>query len=101
MAKKKPTVKTQKPSPAVQTGLTLSTRVQDIMALSLLTLVLLVLFKPMVIDRLTPQGVDVLASIGTNHQIKLWQQESGEKALWNPYGCPFFRHGIEYSGPLF
>ncbi len=85
MAKKKPTVKTQKPSPAVQTGPTLSTRVQDIMALSLLTLVLLVLFKPMVIDRLTPQGVDVLASIGTNHQIKLWQQESGEKALWNPY----------------
>ena len=85
MAKKKSSAKAAPSTPPLQTGIRLSRRVQDIIALSVLALGLLILFKPMAIDRLTPQGVDVLASIGTNHQIKLWQQESGEKALWNPY----------------
>ncbi len=85
MAKKKSSAKAAPSTPPLQTGIRLSRRVQDIIALLVLALGLLILFKPMAIDRLTPQGVDVLASIGTNHQIKIWQKESGEKALWNPY----------------
>ncbi len=63
----------------------------------LLILMLAFLMKPMLIDGLTPQGVDVVASLGSSNQIKQYEQETGEKALWNPYqfsGMPrYHRHG--------
>jgi len=83
--KKKNTAPKYDPRPDANALPRLSTRAQDILALLALTIGLLILFKPMAIDHLTPQGVDVLGSIGTNHQVKLWQEKSGEKALWNPY----------------
>ena len=63
----------------------------------LLIIMLVFLMKPMLIDGLTPQGVDVVASLASTHQIKQFEQETGEKALWNPYqfsGMPrYHRHG--------
>ena len=63
----------------------------------LLIMMLAFLMKPMLIDGLTPQGVDVVASLGSSHQIKEYEKETGEKALWNPYqfsGMPrYHRHG--------
>lgn len=57
---------------------------QDYIFLGIIFIILLYLFKPMVIDGLSPQGVDVLGSLGANHQVANWEKESGEKALWNP-----------------
>jgi len=54
------------------------------------------LMKPQLIDRLTPQGVDVVSNLASTHQTKQFEKETGEKALWNPYkfsGMPtYHRH---------
>lgn len=52
-----------------------------------------VLLKPMVLDGLSPQGVDVIGSKGQTHQLKEYQNETGKKALYNPYlfgGMPIY-----------
>lgn len=63
----------------------------------LLMILLIIIMKPLVIDGLTPQGVDVVASLASSHQIKQYEEKSGERALWNPYkfsGMPtYHRHG--------
>ena len=63
----------------------------------LLIVLFVFLMKPMVIDGLSPQGVDVVASLASSHQNKVFEKETGEKALWNPYkfsGMPtYHRHG--------
>jgi len=66
-------------------GFGLNTRQQDILFPVLLTIIMVFLLKPMVIDGLSPQGVDVVASIGANNQVKEFEEESGDRALWNPY----------------
>ncbi len=59
----------------------------------LISIMMAVLLKPMVIDGLVPQGVDVLGSKGQTHQIKEFKSQTGEKALYNPYlfgGMPIY-----------
>ena len=58
---------------------------QDIIFLVAITVLLVILLKPMVIDGLSPQGVDVVGSLGAKHQIKEYVKETGDRALWNPY----------------
>ncbi|KAA3610154.1 MAG: hypothetical protein D8M58_07015 [Calditrichaeota bacterium] len=86
MAKKsKKTKQIESTKKTVETkSINLSDRKQDYIFLVILTAILVFILKPMVIDGLSPQGVDVLASIGTNHKVLDWTKESGDKALWNP-----------------
>jgi hypothetical protein len=58
---------------------------QDIIFLVAITILLVILLKPMVVDGLSPQGVDVVGSLGASHQISEYYKETGERALWNPY----------------
>ena len=57
----------------------------DIIFPVLLIVLFVFLMKPMVIDGLSPQGVDVVASLASSHQIKEFEKKTGEEALWNPY----------------
>ncbi len=59
-------------------------RKQDYIFIGLLLAILLFLFKPIVIDGLSPQGVDVVGSIGKTKQISDWEKTNNDKALWNP-----------------
>ena len=83
-------VKTQSPS------FQISDRTQDVIFLVVIAAVLIFLLKPFVIDGLSAQGVDVIASMGSGHQISEYTKETGERALWNPYifsGMPiYYRH---------
>jgi hypothetical protein len=63
----------------------LTTIQQDVIFLVAITILLIILLKPMVIDGLSPQGVDVVGSLGATHQITEYYKETGERALWNPY----------------
>ena len=58
---------------------------QDIIFLAIIVVLLAILLKPMLIDGLSPQGVDVVGSLGATHQITEYYKETGERALWNPY----------------
>ncbi len=62
----------------------ISDQLQDALFIGLMIIILVILLKPLVIDGLSPQGVDVLGSIGHNHQIREYSEETGERALWNP-----------------
>ncbi|MGD9488336.1 MAG: 6-pyruvoyl-tetrahydropterin synthase-related protein [Calditrichaceae bacterium] len=63
----------------------LSDRNQDILFTVLITIFLIFMLKPLVIDGLSPQGVDVIASVGQTHQLTEFAEKTGEKALWNPF----------------
>ena len=63
----------------------LSTRTQDYIFLGIIVVLLLVILKPLVIDGLSPQGVDVIAAKGKSHQILEYNKNHDERALWNPY----------------
>jgi hypothetical protein len=56
----------------------------DYLLMAITAIFLVFLLKPMVIDRLSPQGVDVVASKGQTHQISEYAKKTGEQALWNP-----------------
>ncbi|MCK4753958.1 MAG: hypothetical protein KAS58_01920, partial [Calditrichia bacterium] len=58
---------------------------QDIIFLVTITVLLVILLKPMLIDGLSPQGVDVVGSLGATHQTAEYFKETGDHALWNPY----------------
>lgn len=62
----------------------ISIKNQTILLGLLLITIHAVLLKPMVLDGLIPQGVDVVASKGQSKQISEFAKETGEKALWNP-----------------
>ena len=70
--------KKSKPSFSMRDG------VQDAVFIGIIFVLLLFLLKPLVIDRLSPQGVDVIGGIGKRHQVSEYYKESGERALWNP-----------------
>jgi len=93
MAKKKAKkVKTYTKSTEIK-KFQISERVQDYIFIGLITVLLLVLLKPLVLDRLSPQGVDVIGSKGKSHQLSEYAKETGERALWNPYifsGMPLY-----------
>ncbi len=65
--------------------LILSSIQQDIFFLAALVVLLFILFKPLVIDGLSPQGADVVGTLGATHQVSEYSKETGEPALWNPY----------------
>jgi len=75
----------------------ISTRNQSILFCLLLVSIHAVILKPMVLDGLVPQGVDIVGSKGEGHQAGEYQKRTGEPALWNPYlfsGMPrYFRMG--------
>ncbi len=46
---------------------------------------------------------DILQSSGSNYQLELHRNATGEEALWNPYlfgGMPSYLTGIQYSGDV-
>ena len=60
--------------------------------IAIILLVLAIQFYPL-FKGLSPTGADVIGSIGKLHQIKEFEKETGEKALWNPYvfsGMPIY-----------
>jgi len=63
----------------------METKHQDILFSVLLVILFIILLKPLVIDGLSPQGVDVVASIASTHQTEQYYEQTGERALWNPY----------------
>jgi hypothetical protein len=65
-------------------GITLSPLKQDVLFLVLVSMMLVIYFKPMVIDGLSPQGVDIVASKGSTHQITIYNKTADDRALWNP-----------------
>jgi len=72
---------------------TLSFGRQDALFIGIIFLFLLMLLKPLAIDHLSPQGVDVIGGIGKTHQISEYAKKTGERALWNPYifsGMPVY-----------
>jgi len=86
MAKKSTrTKKTTPPKVEIKKSFSLSTRTQDFIFLGVITVLLLIILKPMVIDGLSPQGVDVIAAKGKSHQILEYNKNHDERALWNPY----------------
>ncbi len=65
----------------------------DILLPVIIAIFLVILLKPLVVDHLSPQGVDVLATIGKMHQVREFHKETGQRALWNPYlfcGMPLY-----------
>ena len=55
-----------------------------LMGLGFIVLVLLIQHAPMVFDGMSPLGTDVIGSVGKMHQVKAFEEETGERALWNP-----------------
>ena len=57
---------------------------QNILFVALLIILLLILNKPTALDGLTPQGTDVVASVGKTHLVSEFTKRTGELAFWNP-----------------
>lgn len=74
------------PAPAKETkpSFTLTYFHQDLIFIGIIIVLLLILLKPLVIDGLSPQGVDVVSSIGKSHQFSEYSKNTGERSLWNP-----------------
>jgi hypothetical protein len=51
----------------------------------LLFFILIFLYKPMVFDGMDPSGSDVTTGIGKTHQLRMWEEKTGDYPLWNPY----------------
>ncbi len=88
MARKKQKRTTQKPlhihTAAQTSSFTLSTRMQDYLFIAIIFVFLLILLKPLAIDHLSPQGVDVIGSLAKTHAVGEFHKKTGETALWNP-----------------
>ncbi len=65
-------------------GFSLSPRAQDYLSVAFIFIFLLILLKPLAIDHLSPQGVDVLGSVAKMHAVREYQKQTGEQALFNP-----------------
>lgn len=53
-----------------------------------------IFYKPLAFDGLEVTGSDVVSGIGKTHQIKMFEQETGRRPLWNPYmfgGMPMYQ----------
>ncbi len=51
----------------------------------LLFCLMVFLYQPLVFEGKEPSGSDIVSGIGRMHQLKEFEKETGEKALWNPY----------------
>ncbi|RMG61886.1 MAG: hypothetical protein D6715_12935 [Calditrichaeota bacterium] len=62
-----------------------------------LFILLVILYKPLVLNGYEVGGGDAISNLGKTHQIKLYHQKTGHRALWNPYmfgGMPIYgRYG--------
>ncbi len=79
--------KKSKPQSKAQSGtntFSFSTSAQSWLLLGVMALFLIILLKPLVIDHLSPQGVDVVGSLGKMHQLNEFHKKTGEQGLWNP-----------------
>lgn len=70
--------------------------------LGVVFLFLLWLYKPIVFDGMDVEGSDLISGIGDTRQIKLYQQETGQQPLWNPFmfcGMPIYHrlNGASWS----
>ena len=63
---------------------TLSTLQQNIIFIVIIIIYLMIMMKPLVIDGLSPKGVDVVASRGQTNMIREFNKENDEESLWNP-----------------
>ncbi len=54
-------------------------------AVLVLLIPLLVTFSPYLFENLRPVGTDIVASKGQTNLYLEWQEETGERALWNPF----------------
>ena len=88
MARKKQKKTSQKAALAQKTtkepSFGLSVRLQDYLSVALMFILLLILLKPLAIDHLSPQGVDVVGSLAKTHAVNQYHKQTGELALWNP-----------------
>ncbi len=88
MAHKKQKKSSQKATSAKRTAkepsFGLSVRLQDYLSVALMFILLLILLKPLAIDHLSPQGVDVVGSLAKTHAVNQYHKQTGELALWNP-----------------
>jgi hypothetical protein len=76
-----------------QNAFTLPDSYQHIIYMTIIIIILLFMLKPMVIDGLTPQGVDVMTTLGQSHKVGQYYKETGDHPLWNPYvfgGMPLY-----------
>jgi hypothetical protein len=53
-------------------------------ALVIILIPLIINFSPYLFENLRPIGTDIVASKGQTNLYLEWQEESGERALWNP-----------------
>ncbi len=83
-AKKQKKTRAKKSEAPAKRGFQLSEKTQVYLALAFMFIFLLILLKPLAIDHLSPQGVDVLGSIAKMHSIREYKQQTGEQALFNP-----------------
>ncbi len=61
----------------------------------LIFIILVILYKPIVLDGLEPSGSDYVSNIGVTKQDKQWEEETGNRPLWNSYmfgGMPMYQH---------
>lgn len=71
----------------------ISKRTGIYLSIILLTIILLIFFKPYVFDNLVPYGADIISAIGQNHMIQQYENQFGKRALWNPnifLGVPIY-----------
>ena len=63
-----------------------------------LFLFLILFYKPLALDGMDTGGSDIVSGLGKVHQIKLYQEKTGRRALWNPAmfaGMPIYhRYGM-------
>lgn len=59
-------------------------KLEPVLYMAAIFVLLVVQLKPLVIDRKTVEGVDIVGSIGQTRQWVDYEKESGEAALWNP-----------------
>ncbi|HRS91435.1 MAG TPA: YfhO family protein [Candidatus Marinimicrobia bacterium] len=63
---------------------TINPRKATIVAFLIVLLILIIFYKPYVIDRLEPAGGDRMASIAQSKFINDYREQTGEIPLWNP-----------------
>ncbi|MBN1185527.1 MAG: hypothetical protein JXB49_24790, partial [Bacteroidales bacterium] len=55
-----------------------------IFSVLLIMIILVIFYKPYVIDRLEPVGGDKIGAIGKTHQVREYNENTNNIALWNP-----------------
>lgn len=101
MAKSKKKKPQKGPEPKPKSTIILPEKIQDVIFCSIIIILLAILFKPMLIDSLSPQGADIVAGVGKVNQIREFNQSHEERALWNPYIFSGMPHYQDYGAIAF